>query len=129
MCIRDRLSGATLFVTPSVYEPLGIVNLEAMAVGLPVVASDTGGIPDVVVDGETGYLVPLEQVNDGTGTPINPEKFQHDMAERINELLRNPARAAKFGAAGQKRASEYFTWEAIGDKTVSMYESILAGRS
>lgn len=122
------LSKATMFVTPSIYEPLGIVNLEAMAVGLPVVATRTGGIPDVVVDGETGFLVPIEQANDGSGTPLHPEKFEHDMAQRITEMLRNPQRARDFGKAGHRRVQELFTWERIGDKTQELYQDILAGR-
>lgn len=122
------LSKATMFVTPSIYEPLGIVNLEAMAVGLPVVATRTGGIPDVVIDGETGFLVPIEQANDGSGTPLHPEKFEHDMAQRITEMLRNPQRARDFGKAGHRRVQELFTWERIGDKTQELYQDILAGR-
>ena len=122
------LSKATMFVTPSIYEPLGIVNLEAMAVGLPVVATRTGGIPDVVVDGETGFLVPIEQADDGSGTPLHPEKFAYDMAQRITEMLRNPQRARDFGKAGHRRVQELFTWERIGDKTQELYQDILAGR-
>lgn len=122
------LSKATMFVTPSIYEPLGIVNLEAMAVGLPVVATRTGGIPDVVVDGETGFLVPIEQADDGSGTPLHPEKFEYDMAQRITEMLRNPQRARDFGKAGHRRVQELFTWERIGDKTQELYQDILAGR-
>lgn len=122
------LSKATMFVTPSIYEPLGIVNLEAMAVGLPVVATCTGGIPDVVVDGETGFLVPIEQANDGSGTPLHPEKFEHDMAQRITEMLSNPQRARDFGKAGHRRVQELFTWERIGDKTQELYQDILVGR-
>lgn len=122
------LTGSTLFVTPSIYEPLGIVNLEAMACGLPVVATDTGGIPDVVVDGETGFLVPIEQVNDGTGKPLHPEEFEQAMAKRITDMLADPSRAQAMGEAGRKRAQEHFTWEAIGDKTVALYEKVIAQR-
>lgn len=123
------LTGSTMFVTPSIYEPLGIVNLEAMACGLPVVATNTGGIPDVVVEGETGFLVPIEQVNDGTGKPLHPEQFEQDMAARITEMLSDPQRAKAMGQAGRQRALEEFTWEAIGDKTVALYEEIIAGRA
>ena len=122
------LTGSTLFVTPSIYEPLGIVNLEAMACGLPVVATDTGGIPDVVVDGETGFLVPIEQVNDGTGKPLHPEEFECAMAQRITEMLTHPERAREMGLAGHKRAQEHFTWEAIGEKTLALYEKVIAQR-
>ena len=88
------LSAATVFVCPSVYEPLGIVNLEAMACELAVVATATGGIPEVVVDGETGWLVPIEQVDDGTGTPVDPDAFVADLAGRLTEAVSDQHRAA-----------------------------------
>lgn len=119
------LTAATVFVTPSVYEPLGIVNLEAMAVNLPVVGTATGGIPDVIVDGETGYLVPIEQLNDGTGTPVYPEKFQADLAERITAVLENPQLAKQMGAAGRKRVEDHFSWTAIAARTLEVYRHVL----
>ncbi|WIK64968.1 glycogen synthase [Gleimia hominis] len=122
------LSAGTVFVTPSVYEPLGIVNLEAMAVDLPVVGTATGGIPDVIVDGETGYLVPIEQKQDGTGKPLDPQKFQHDMAQRLTALLEDPDLAARMGKAGRERAQAHFSWETIGKRTVEVYEQVLNAR-
>ena len=95
------LSAATVFACPSVYEPLGIVNLEAMACELPVVATATGGIPEVVVDGETGWLVPIEQVEDGTGTPVDPDAFVADLAGRLTEAVSDPERAKHMGLAGR----------------------------
>ena len=94
------LSSATVFVCPSVYEPLGIVNLEAMACELPVVATATGGIPEVVVDGETGWLVPIEQVQDGTGTPVDPDRFVADLAAALTDAVSDTARADRMGLAG-----------------------------
>lgn len=119
------LDACTAFVCPSVYEPLGIVNLEAMAVGLPVVATATGGIPEVVVEGVTGALVSIDQVQDGTGTPVDPEGFIADLADALTRMVANPERAREMGAAGQLRAAESFSWEAIGDRTLSLYRSIL----
>lgn len=119
------LDAADVFVTPSVYEPLGIVNLEAMAMGLPVVGTDTGGIPDVVVDGETGFLVPVDQKKDGTGTPLHPEEFEAAMAARLTTVLADPALAHRMGAAGLERARDHFSWETVGRRTVDLYESLL----
>ena len=120
--------GCDAFICPSIYEPLGIVNLEAMACGLPVVASATGGIPEVVVDGETGYLVPIEQLHDGTGTPTNPDKFVADMAAAIDKVMANPELAKKMGQAGYERARDHFSWQSIADQTVKVYEDVLAER-
>ena len=120
------LSSAQVFLCPSVYEPLGIVNLEAMACGLPVVASATGGIPEVVDDGVTGTLVPIEQVSDGTGTPIDPDKFVNDLAKAINAMLADPARAKAMGEAGRKRAEDHFAWSAIAERTMDVYRKVLA---
>ncbi|MFG1745103.1 glycogen synthase [Micromonospora chalcea] len=118
------LTHATIFVCPSVYEPMGIVNLEAMACETAVVATATGGIPEVVADGETGLLVPIEQAGDGSGTPLNPERFVADLAARMNELLADPERIAAFGAAGRRRAVEHFSWDAIARQTLEVYRSV-----
>jgi starch synthase len=107
-----------------VYEPFGIINLEAMACGAPVVASATGGILEVVVDGETGYLVPFE-ADAVTGFPVDGDKFSRDLAAGIAELMADPALCAKFGAAGRRRVEETFAWEAIAKQTVELYRSLL----
>ena len=119
------LAASDVFVCPSVYEPLGIVNLEAMAVGLPVVGSATGGIPDVIVDGETGLLVPIEQAQDGTGTPIDPARFEADLAERLTTLVTDTEAAKAMGQAARHRVEEHFAWEAIAQRTMDVYNWVL----
>ena len=117
------LTHSTVFVCPSIYEPMGIVNLEAMACETAVVATATGGIPEVVADGETGLLVPIEQVADGTGTPLDPERFVADLAAAINELIADPVRAAAMGKAGRRRAVAHFSWAAIAERTMDVYRA------
>lgn len=128
MLPRDELSAiltaATTFVCPSVYEPLGIVNLEAMACGAAVVGTATGGIPEVVADGVTGRLVPIEQLQDGTGTPVDPERFVADLASILAEVTGDPRRAAEYGAAGRERARSEFSWASIADTTRVLYEEL-----
>ena len=119
------LTASTVFACPSVYEPLGIVNLEAMACELPVVATATGGIPEVVMHGETGWLVPIEQVQDGTGTPVDAEKFVSDLAGALTDAVSNRERARAMGLAGRARAVDHFSWESIGDKTMAVYQDVL----
>jgi starch synthase len=123
------LSAATAFVCPSIYEPLGIVNLEAMACETAVVATATGGIPEVVVHGETGLLVPIEQAapgeGDGTGTPLDPDQYVADFAEALNAVVTDPDRAAAMGKAGRKRAIESFSWTAIAEQTKGIYDSLV----
>jgi len=119
------LTAATVFACPSVYEPLGIVNLEAMACETAVVATATGGIPEVVVPGETGLLVPIEQVTDGTGTPVDPDRYVADFAAALVDLVSDPDRAAAFGRAGRQRAIDAFSWDAIADRTVEVYRSVV----
>jgi len=119
------LSHGTVFACPSVYEPLGIVNLEAMACELAVVATATGGIPEVVVDGETGWLVPIEQVQDGTGTPVDPDRFVADLAAALTNAVSDGDLARRLGRAGRVRAVESFSWGSIGDRTLEVYRSVL----
>ena len=119
------LSQATTFVCPSVYEPLGIVNLEAMACAIPVVGTATGGIPEVVDDGVTGRLVPIEQMQDGTGTPIDPDRFVNDLAAALIEVVSDPERARAMGVAGRERAERDFSWASIAERTTAIYRSLI----
>jgi alpha-maltose-1-phosphate synthase len=125
------LTAATVFACPSIYEPLGIVNLEAMACETAVVATATGGIPEVVVDAstgsgqtETGRLVPIDQATDGTGTPLQPEQYVADFASALIEVLADPVRADAMGKAGRRRAVDAFSWGAIAERTVEIYRSL-----
>ena len=120
----ELYSHAAVFCCPSIYEPFGIINLEAMACETPVVASAVGGIKEVVVDGETGFLVPVEQMQESPFEPIHPEKFERDLASRINELMADPELRKKFGRAGRKRAEEKFGWGAIANETTQLYHSV-----
>ena len=117
-------SHARVFCCPSVYEPFGIINLEAMACRAPVVASATGGIKEVVVDGETGYLVPLDQ-DPVTSFPVDPEKFARDLAAGINRLFTDPEKCRRFGDAGRRRVEETFSWTAIAQQTIRLYEQLV----
>jgi len=117
-------SHARVFCCPSVYEPFGIINLEAMACGAAVVASATGGIKEVVVEGETGFLVPFEQ-DRVTGFPTNAEEFARDLAARLADLLRDPEKCREFGQAGRRRAEEIFGWPAIAKQTIALYQLLL----
>ena len=116
----------TVFVCPSVYEPFGLINLEAMACGLPVVASATGGIPEIVVDGETGYLVPFEPAADALGSPRDPAGLAAGLASHLNRLLADPEQADRFGRAGRQRVIEQFSWQAIAARTVALYRTLTA---
>lgn len=120
------LTSATAFVCPSIYEPLGIVNLEAMACGIPVVGTATGGIPEVIADGETGWLVPIEQLQDGTGTPLNPEKYASDLARAMINAVSDIDRARRMGVAARERARTHFDWAAIAEQTRSIYNLVRA---
>jgi alpha-maltose-1-phosphate synthase len=118
------LSAATAFVCPSIYEPLGIVNLEAMACETAVVATATGGIPEVVVPGETGLLVPIEQAGDGTGTPLDPDRYVADFAAALASVVTDPDRAARMGRAGRERAIAAFSWQTIAERTRQIYADL-----
>ena len=121
-------SNCRVFCCPSVYEPFGIINLEAMACSAPVVASAVGGIPEVVVDGDTGYLVPFD-TDPVTGFPLDAACFARDLADPIARLMADPALCAKFGAAGRKRVEETFSWQAIAAQTAELYRGLVSKES
>ena len=120
-------SHATVFCCPSVYEPFGIINLEAMACKAAVVASAVGGIKEVVLDGETGLLVPFAQ-DPVTSFPLDPDRFARDLAAALNNLLADPAKCRRFGEAGRKRAEEKFSWTSIADQTLDLYQTLIEAR-
>lgn len=117
-------SHASVFCCPSIYEPFGIINLEAMACKTPVVASAVGGITEIVVDGVTGHLVPLRQSERSPFEALDPEGFARDLAGRIMDILDSPGKRAAMGSAGRRRVEEYFSWVAIARQTVDLYRSL-----
>jgi starch synthase len=123
--LSQVLTHARVFVCPSVYEPFGIVNLEAMACGVSVVASKIGGIPEIVVPKETGTLVPFESDGSPFGTPKYRETYARDLASAINELIENPGLAKQYGENGRQRVIDVFSWAAIADKTAKLYARLL----
>ncbi|MGV3532859.1 MAG: glycogen synthase [Chthoniobacteraceae bacterium] len=115
---------AAVFCCPSIYEPFGIINLEAMACETAVVASAVGGIKEVVVEGETGFLVPIEQMKESPFEPVNADQFSRDLADRVNILMRDPDLRTRMGKAGRRRAEEMFSWGAIARQTQQLYQSL-----
>ena len=122
--IRQLYSHAAIFICPSVYEPFGITNLEAMACERPVVATAVGGIPEVVVDGETGLLVPVAFSPDEPMTPADPDQLAADLAAAINRLMADPLLRERMGAAGRRRAIERFSWASIAAQTAAVYDEV-----
>lgn len=118
-------SHASVFVCPSVYEPFGIINLEAMACETPVVASAVGGIPEIVVPGETGTLVPIETEGHGSVEPADPERFARDLAAAVNQLMADPARRRDMGRAARRRVVEHFSWRRIAEETMRFYRELV----
>jgi len=122
--VYELYSHAAVFCCPSIYEPFGIINLEAMACETAVVASAVGGIKEVVEHGRTGLLVPLEQMEGSSFEATNPDQFSRDLAAAINQLMADPARREAFGKAGRKRAVEMFSWTAIAKRVKELYEEL-----
>ncbi len=118
-------SQAALFVCPSIYEPFGIINLEAMACGVPVVASAVGGIPEVVVHGKTGLLVPVEQMAQAPFEPLDADQFARDLGSAINDLMRDDKLRTAMGAAARQRVENMFSWDAIARKTADVYREVV----
>lgn len=123
--IIQLYSGAEVFCCPSIYEPFGIINLEAMACETPVVGSMVGGIPEVVVHDETGYLVPVAQQRESPFNPLHPAAFAQDLAHQVNRLMEDPAKCKRFAQAGRKRALEQFSWSSIAQQTHQLYNSLI----
>ena len=123
--IIQLYSHADVFCCPSIYEPFGIINIEAMACGTAVVASAVGGIKEVVVDGETGILVPVEQQNQAPFEPVNPDKFARDLANGVNKLIQNKALRETMAINGRKRVEDYFDWTAIAKQVEDLYKSLI----
>ncbi|MCW4469725.1 glycogen synthase [Flavobacterium sp. MFBS3-15] len=124
--VRVLYSHARVFACPSLYEPFGIINLEALSCETPVVASAVGGIPEILTEGETGFLIRLESISRGNLNPKDPEKFQRAFAERVNLLLEDENRALQMGKAGRQRVLDKFSWESIAKKTYTYYEEVIA---
>jgi starch synthase len=126
--VIQLMTHATVFVCPSIYEPLGIVNLEAMACQTAVVATATGGIPEVVEDGVTGLLVPFEPGDETTREPADPSAFSAEIAEKVNWLLSDTFRAKQMGHAGRQRVLDRFTWRAVAERTYELYGRVTAAQ-
>jgi starch synthase len=124
--VKVLYSHARVFACPSLYEPFGIINLEAMACETPVVGSHVGGIPEILVEGETGYLIPLESVSRTNFNPIDPTGFQKAFAAKVNILLDNEALATAMGKAGRARVLKQFSWESIAKITFNYYQEVIA---
>jgi glycosyltransferase involved in cell wall biosynthesis len=118
-------SQASVFCCPSIYEPFGIINLEAMACETPVVATAVGGIPEVVVHGETGFLVPVARQDEPPFEPVRPDEFAGDLARSINALLADPVLGRRMGAGGRRRVEERFSWRAVAERTLDLYRTLL----
>lgn len=126
--LRTLYTHALSFVTPSLYEPFGIINLEAMACGIPVVGSAVGGIPEIIVPDETGYLVPLQAKSATDFEPLDPNAFQQGLADALNRIAKDPARAKAMGEKARKRAVDVFSWKAIAKQTFDFYQELIAKR-
>ncbi|MBV6342693.1 glycogen synthase [Candidatus Magnetobacterium casense] len=124
----ELYSHAAVFCCPSIYEPFGIINLEAMACGTPVVASAVGGIVEIIEDGKTGFLVPLQQYKESPFEPVDPEQFSRDIAQKINKCLDDKELRTEMGKNGRARAEQYFSWKAIARDVVALYERCVQSR-